>query len=427
MIFKPFRIGSRPKGPGGLYTRRQILAGSLGGLTVVGSSSFVRARDPIPDSWTLPGESFSNYGQPRSDRSSPIRWISQHPAMPGEGVSWTPLHELEGTVTSTGLHFERHHNGVPKVDPAIWELVIYKVMDSGQVNGGIALNLDDLHRLPMLSRVLFLECGGNSNTLWLPNPVQTAAGYLHGLVSGGEWTGVRLNELLSVAGRVKDETWLIATGLDSAGVSVSLPLSRLPEDTLVALYHNGEPLHSEHGFPARLIIPGWEGITQVKWLHQLLLSPKPQLGRYDTVVYSDLNSDGRFERFSHVMGVKSVVTSPSPGMHLNIKGVYEISGLAWSGNGSIRKVEISVDGVHWEEAVLQTPVLDRALTRFRLLWRWQGQRAVIQSKATDDQGNVQPTRSALLEARGQNHFYHYNAINSWQVNEDGDLSHVYRS
>lgn len=412
-----------PDAGGGLYSRRRFVQRGVAGAATLAAAGSVFAD--APDSWRQQGEAFSNYGQPLQgtlgSRQQPIRWITSNSAVTGDGVSWTPLHDLAGTITPNGLHFERHHNGVAVVDPDSWELII-----NGAVGRSLAFNLDGLHRLPMVSRIAFLECGGNSNSLWHPNAVQAPAGFLHGLVSCAEWTGVRLSTLIDAVSPTTDAKWLVADGYDSAGVTVSLPLNELPEDAMLALYQNGETLRAENGYPARLLIPGWEGVTNLKWLRSLTLTDRPAMTRYDTVSYTDLLKDGTVERFSFEMGVKSLITSPSPGHTIPGTGLHEISGLAWTGAGVITRVELSADGgKSWADAELQQPVLDRAFTRFRAAWQWDGNPAVLKSRATDERGRVQPERQALIEEKGSNVYYHYNAVLAWAVAANGSLSHVY--
>jgi sulfane dehydrogenase subunit SoxC len=310
-----------PDAGGGLYSRRRFIGGGAVGLVSLATAA--RAAADRPKSWLEPGGEFTNYGQPGPDQKNVIRWISAEPALPGNGVSWTPLHDMEGTITPNGLHFERHHNGVPQIESASWELVIH-----GLVERSLAFDLDALHRYPLQSKIAFIECGGNSNSLWYPTPVQSAAGYMHGLLSCSEWTGVPLASLLAEAGVQSDAKWLVADGLDGSGVTVSLPLEKVLDDTLVALYQNGEPLRVENGYPARLLVPGWEGVRNLKWLRSLQITDKPLMSRFDTVSYTDLLKDGTAERFSFEMEVKSFITSPSPGQTLTAPGFYEIRGLA---------------------------------------------------------------------------------------------------
>lgn len=403
----------------GIPERRAFMQQAAVAVAGLGVSTVAHPNDP--ESWKKAGSGFSNYGQAATEHNKIIRWISSNPAVPGEGVSWTPLHDLEGIITPNGLHFERHHNGVPDIDADTWSMSIH-----GKVKRSLSFDLNALYRYPFESRISFIECGGNSNSLWYPTPVQAAAGHLHGLVSCAEWTGVRLSLLLEEAGIDPDAHWLVADGLDASGVVVSLPLEKCLDDVIVALYQNGEPLRRENGYPARLLVPGWEGIVNLKWLRSLQLTDKPLLSKFDTVSYTDLHKNGIAERMTFTMGVKSVITSPSPGRDLSTPGFYEIRGLAWSGAGQIAGVEISADGgSSWTDAILQEPVLDRSLTRFRAPWHWDGSSRVLMSRARDSVGRVQPTRQSLIDSKGTNVYHHYNAILAWGVSATGGITHVY--
>ena len=415
------RLYPQPGSEDDTVRRTFLRLGALGSLGAMAAGMARASPAGEPASWLLPGRGFSNYGQPAEAERRAIRWISANPAVPGEGVSWTPLHELEGSITPNGLHFERHHNGVPLIDPDQWTLTI-----TGRCRHSLQFSLDELHRYPLRSQINFIECGGNSNVLWNPEPLQAAAGHLHGLVSGCEWTGVPLSLLLDEAGLQADAHWLIADGLDASGVTVSLPIVKCLDDVLVALYQNGEAVRPENGYPARLLVPGWEGIVNVKWLGTLTLSSEPLWSRFDTVSYTDLLKNGIADRMSFEMGVKSVITTPTAGQTLDSPGVYEVRGLAWSGAGRVRQVDVSADGGReWVPAVLQEPVQERALTRFRLPWRWDGRPSVLMSRARDDSGAVQPARKALLEDKGRNAYYNFNAVTAWGVDSDGMLHHVY--
>jgi len=411
-----------PVAGGGLLSRRSFITKTAGGSLFLPVSYAAGANfDRTPETWLKPGSEFSNYGTPPDNKEHPIRWISNHPAVPGEGVSWTPHHQLYGTITPNGLHFERHHNGVPHIDVSTWEVAVHGLADTPT-----AFSLDDLHRLPFHTRQLFIECGGNSNAMWQERPAQTAAGYIHGLMSCSEWTGVLLSDLLQRVGMDSDNTWIIADGLDSAGVTTSFPVEKAVDDALIALYQNGEPIRPEQGYPARLILPGWEGIRQIKWLRSLQISNRPLLSKYDTVSYTELMPDGTFDRFSFAMDVKSFISQPSPGIDLTQPGLYEIQGLAWSGHGKIKRVEVSADGgTSWADAHLQEPVLDHSLVRFRIPWRWSGAPASLLSRATDSQGNIQPDRKSVIASKGSNSYYHYNGDTVWSVEESGRIQHAY--
>ena len=407
----------------GLLDRRLFLSGALkfsaiGGLVAAGG-----ARADVPfESWMRePGAAFSNYGIPSPHEKAVVRWVSATAGAPTNGVSWSPLHELDGIFTPSGLHFERHHNGVPQIDPAQHRLVI-----NGEVERPLEFTLDALLRYPRVSRLCVIECGGNSNAGWQQKPIQTAAGYFHGLVSCSEWTGVPLRLVLAEAGLASTANWIIAEGADAFGMTISLPLAKAQDDCLLALFQNGERLRPEQGYPLRLLVPGWEGVVNVKWLRTLTLSDRPVMARNETSRYTELQPDGSARMFTHVMDVKSLLTKPSAGMRLDGPGFYELSGLAWSGRGCVTRVEVSADGgASWAEAALNEPVLPQCFTRFRVPWAWDGKPCVLQSRATDETGAVQPTRAALLETRGRHGYFHYHAIVSWQVDADGALTHTY--
>ncbi len=379
------------------------------------------ALDAIQPGMRQPGKGFSNYGQPSSHESHVIRWISANSAVEGNGVSWSPLQDLEGIITPNGLHYERHHNGVPQIDPAQHRLLIH-----GMVKKALSFSVDDLKRYPMESRLCFVECGGNSNAAWRSNPVQTPVGYMHGLASCSEWTGIPLAVLLEEAGVEPAGKWLVCQAADAISMSVSIPLEKAYDDAILALYQNGERIRPENGYPMRLIMPGWEGVTNVKWIRRIRITDKPVMSRNETARYTELLPSGKARQFSFVMDAKSLITSPYIGYQLDKPGLYQITGLAWSGRGRIKKVEVSADaGKSWAEAELQSPVLPKCFTRFRIPWQWQGETATLQSRATDETGYVQPDRKTLIDERGRNGYFHFNAIVSWQVSDQGYVSHVY--
>jgi len=406
----------------GLLQRRSFLQRSVGAASTVAMLAPVLAQATSREPWmNQPGLPFSNYGTPSSHEQT-VRWISNTQASPANGLSWTPIHELEGTITPSGLHFERHHNGVPAIDPGSHKLLIH-----GVVGRALTFTIDALHRYPLESRVCFIECGGNSNACWREEPIQTPAGYFHGMVSNSEWTGVPLAILLDEAGVKRDAgLWSIAEGADAFAMNISLPVEKLYDDAILALYQNGEAVRPENGYPLRLVVPGWEGVLNVKWLRRLHIASQPAMSRNETAKYTELQSDGSSRQFTFVMQAKSVITSPSATMRLKQNGIYPISGIAWSGVGKVARVEVSADGgKSWLDAELQAPVLAQAITRFRVPFDWQGQRAILQSRVTDDSGYQQPTRQALIDERGRQGYFHYNAINSWQIDEEGFVTHVY--
>ena len=409
--------------------RRQFLKRSLGAAGAVAAVAAVpvRAADPIgkdfPAWSTTPGTPMRSYGQPSKFEEKVLRTVtpSYGPISPGTGTSRTPLQTLNGTITPNGLHFERHHNGVPEIDPAQHKLLIH-----GMVKKPLVFTVANLLRYPMVSRTCFVECAGNSSANTLPKPAQANCAAIHGLLSGSEWTGVSLSLLLDEAGVEPGAKWFLAEGADSAAMSRSVLLEKAYDDAIIALYQNGERIRPEQGYPLRLLVPGYQGNMNVKWLRRLELAASPMHTKDETSKYSLLLRDGTARQFDFQLGVKSLITQPSGTLNVPGKGLHEISGLAWSGAGRIVKVEVSSDGgANWREAVLQGPVLSKALTRFRLPWEWSGAPAMLQSRATDEKGHVQPTRAAWSAIYSPANRYHNNMIQTWAVAADGSVSNVY--
>jgi sulfane dehydrogenase subunit SoxC len=288
----------------------------------------------------------------------------------------------------------------------------------------LLFTMEDLVRFPSQSHIYFLECSGNSSRDWR-SAVSRNVQQTHGLLSCCEWTGVPLATLLDEAGLAPQAKWILAEGVDASGHSRSVPLAKCLEDTLVVYAQNGEMLRPEQGYPVRLIVPGWEGNISVKWLRRLKVGDAPFMTRQETSRYTDLMPDGTAREFSFVMEAKSAITYPSGEHRLKGPGFHEISGLAWTGNGRIARVDVSTDGGNtWRRAALQEPVIPRALTRFRFPWQWDGRQAVLQSRAMDETGYAQPTRAQIVALRGFNSRYHYNAIQSWGVSAKGEVTHV---
>lgn len=416
-----------PVAGGGLLHRRSLLTGSaaLAGAAAVGipTGGAAAAALDVPPWMTTPGAPFRSYGMPSAHEVEVQRGVLQPygDLAPGAGVSMTPLHQLNGTITPNGLHFERHHNGVPDIDPAQHKLLLH-----GLVSRNLTFEVNDLLRYPMTSRICFIECSGNSFFNAFAEPQQMPCGMIHGLVSCSEWTGVSLAALLDEAGVDPAGAWLLAEGADAAGMSRSVPMAKAMDDAIIALYQNGERIRPEQGYPMRLLLPGFEGNMSVKWLRRLKVTDGPTHTKDETSKYTDLMPDGTARQFTYSMGVKSTITHPSFGMTMTGPGFYEISGLAWSGAGSIAKVEVSADGgASWAEAALQDPVLPMSLTRFRLAWDYAGGPALLQSRATDDQGRTQTARAEWAAQYGPGQIYHYNAIQSWQIAESGEISNVF--
>ncbi len=410
-----------------IFLERALLTGAVGAASTAGAGTGVSVAwaEPlaVPRWMKEPGAHFTGYGQPSRFEAKVMRTFAPaaNPATLGIGTARMPVHLLTGMITPNGLHFDRSHSGTPDIDPDQHRLLIH-----GLVKRPLVFTMEALARYPMESRIAFIECGGNSGALNAPQAQPLNAQAIHGLVSCAEWTGVRLATLLDEAGVEPSAKWVIAEGADAAAMSRSVPLAKCMDDALICLYQNGERVRPANGYPLRLLLPGFEGNMNVKWLRRLKLADAPAMSKDETSKYTILLKDGKAWQFVFPMEVKSIITHPSPGLTLKGQGFYEISGLAWSGNGRIRQVEISADGgASWAPAALQQPVLPKALTRFRAAWRWNGGPAVLQSRATDDTGMVQPTRAAFAAERGLRGNYHYNAIASWRIDEKGEAANVY--
>ncbi|HEY2908100.1 MAG TPA: sulfite dehydrogenase, partial [Vicinamibacterales bacterium] len=345
---------------------------------------------PLPSEPRALGAGISPYGS-RSRFEKATRFF-RPTTIPEEASSRTPLQDTYGIITPSSLHFERHHGGVPEIDPAAHTLTIHGLVDRPTV-----FTVAELKRMPSLSRIVFLECSGNSASEWHgagESDVQRA----HGLTSCSEWTGVRLATLLKECGAQASGTWILAEGADACKLARSVPMAKAMDDALVVYAQNGEPLRPEQGYPLRLLLPGFEGNTNVKWLRRLKVMNQPAMTRWETSKYTDLMPDGTARQFTLDMDAKSVITRPSGGMSLDGAGVYELTGLAWSGRGAIARVDVTTDGgFTWVKTDLQQPVLPRAHTRFRWTWKWDGTEALLASRATDDTGYEQPALPTLVD------------------------------
>ncbi len=369
-----------------------------------------------------PGRSFSPYGVPSPYEDTVTRLPSANAAVAGNGASWSPLHQLEGSVTPNGLHYERHHNGVPQIDPARHSVLIH-----GLVERSSFFTMEALMRYPRRSQTCFIECGGNSNASWNRHPSPAPVGYTHGLVSCSNWAGVPLSVLLAEVGVKKNARWLIAEGADAFAMNISIPLEKAMDDAMLALFQNGERLRPENGYPVRLLLPGWEGVLCVKWVRRLEISDQPAMTRNETSKYTELLPSGKARLFTFEMAAKSLMTAPVSGQSIPGPGLFQITGLAWSGAGRVRRVEVSADGGKtWAPALLDPPILPKAFTRFRIPWRWDGKPAFLKSRVIDETGYRQPERDALIKQRGRHGYFHYNAIMTLAVEDDGYVQHVYR-
>jgi sulfane dehydrogenase subunit SoxC len=340
--------------------------------------------------------------------------------------SWTmtPLEAGSGIITPSGLHFERSHGGTAVIDPAKHSLYVH-----GMVREPKKFSMRDIRRFPSMSRIMFLECSGNGLTEW-SKPTMPTVQFTHGLTSTSEWTGVPLATILDEAGVRPGAKWLLAEGGDAAAMTRSIPLAKARKDCFLAYAQNGEAMRPEQGYPLRLMVPGYEGNINIKWLRRIEVSDAPFMTREETSKYTDLLPSGKAMQFSLEMEAKSVITSPSGAMTLDGPGFHEITGLAWSGRGTIRRVDVSADGGRtWRQAALQEPVLPICHTRFRLPWNWDGGDAILQSRCVDSTGYVQPTLGQLIAVRGLNgplgSIYHLNAIQSWHVATDGKVTNVH--
>ena len=420
---------------GGLLHRRLFLKTGTVLLSSLAASSLV-ARQAIsaetdghqtqaPQWSKIPGAPLSQYGAPSPFEKDVTRAVIKPygDMAPGTGVALTPLQHLRGTITPNGLHFERSHNGVPQIDPEKHRFYIH-----GLVKKPLEFTMDQLSRYPMVSQICFIECTGNSffNSNLFPKAMQVPVGHLHGLISAAEWTGIRLSTLLDEAGADVNAKWLIAEGIDAASMGRSIPMEKALDDVIVALYQNGERIRPEQGYPMRLVLPGFEGNMSVKWLHRIKVQNQPAFTKDESSKYSDLRPDGKADLFTYTMGAKSTITSPATGLKMQGPGVYEITGLAWSGHGAVKRVEVSADGGNsWAEAHLEEPVRSRSLTRFKSLWNWDGQPQTLLSRAFDEKGNTQMLRSKWSASYAPGHLYHCNAIQAFKINPDGSIENVY--
>ncbi len=339
----------------------------------------------------------------------------------GSSVAFTPLQGLFGIITPSGLHFERHHQGWHDVDPSKHRLMI-----NGMVKTNAVFTMDDIMRLPSVSRIHFIECGANTGMEWGNVAVPTVQ-YSHGMLSCSEFTGVPLKDILDMCGAdYKKGRFVLAEGADGSSMTRTIPMEMIESgEVLVAYGMNGEMLRPENGYPLRLVVPGVQGVSWVKWLRRIEVGDKPWGAKDEAVHYIDLMPDGLHRQYTSVQECKSVITTPSGGQLLLDKGFYNVSGMAWSGRGKITRVDVSTDGgINWRQARLETPVLSKAVTRFNIDWVWDGKPAILQSRAVDETGYVQPSYGQLRAARGTKSIYHNNAIQSWKVVESGEVSNV---
>lgn len=410
-------------------SRRLFLAQSLAvsGSAALGSAALAgESIDNLPPNvpqWMKReghALTWQDYTLPSKFEKHVVRSVTNQ-RMPGSGSMRTPLQHLRGMMTPNGVVFERSHAGVPEINPAEHRLMIH-----GLVKRPMLFTMDDLVRFPSVSRIYFLECSGNTSVQWR-KPVAKKIQLTHGLLSCCEWTGVLLSTVLQEVGLEPGAKWVLAEGADAAAMTRSIPIDKCLEDTMLVYGQNGEMLRPQQGYPLRLFLPGFEGNMSVKWLRRLKVGTAPFMTREETSMYTDVMPDGTARQFTYMMEAKSVITYPCVDHRLSSgRGFYEISGLAWTGMGRVKRVDVSTDGGRsWAEAQLQEPVLHRAVTRFRFPWNWDGKEATIQSRVVDETGYVQPTQAQLIAQRGLNSRYHNNAIQSWRILASGEVINVH--
>ncbi len=408
----------RPADPG----RRRLLAAGIaaGASAIAGRAAAAPPEVADASRYLGPGVDAAPYGQPSPHEAHVIRrsvpWLT---ASPESSVNFTPLHELEGIITPNGLCFERHHAGVADIAPGDHRLMLH-----GLVERPLVFTMEDIRRFPRINRIHFLECAANGGMEWRGAQLNGCQ-YTHGMVHCVQYTGVALRTILEEAGLRGTAKWIMAEGADASGMNRSIPLEKALDDCMVAFAMNGEALRPEQGYPLRLVVPGWEGNMWVKWLRRLKVGDMPWMAREETSKYTDLMADGTARKFTFVMDAKSVVTSPSPQAPLKHKGRNVLTGLAWSGRGTVTRVDVSLDGGrNWRAARIDGPQLPKALTRFYADLDWNGEELLIQSRAIDDTGYIQPTKNELRAVRGTSPIYHNNGIQTWLVQAGGEVENV---
>lgn len=420
---KSTRRGFLARGGTGAVAAAAVLGGvrpAAAQPALAGESSAAANAQNLPPhaaEWTrsLGDPTAKAYGMPSKFEKTAVRSLYPGLKEPMSAYSTTPLQELDGIITPNGLHYERHHAGVPQIDPDQHRLMIH-----GLTERDMLFTMDEIRQFPSESKIYFLECSGNPS--FLP-PYGKTAGEVVGLISCAQWTGVPLRTLLKHAGMKESAKWVVAEGADGAAMMRSIPIEKCLDDVLVAYSQNGERLRPEQGYPVRLFVPGFEGNMSIKWLRRLHVTDKPGHTREETAKYTDLMADGRSRQFSFMMECKSIITSPSGTHKLTRKGTHEMRGIAWSGRGKVAHVDVSVDGGrNWKEAKLDGPVLSKALTSFRAPFGWNGEELMRMSRATDETGYVQPMLSQLIDARGKVSFYHNNAVQPWKVSTTGEVT-----
>ena len=418
-------IAEQAPASGARLTRRAlvrtagVMAGAAMGAPVLRALAQTTSTDvppaivAPPDATKIPGQASGTLGA-----RSPFETPALAPVGVTSGASFSPLQDLAGSITPSDLHFQRHHNGIAIIDPAKYSLTIH-----GLVDRPMRFTLDELRRLPAVSRVHFIDCSGNGRSAYrAPKPDMTPQ-MIDGLTSNSEWTGVLVSTLLREAGIGRAARWVLAEGGDAAVLSRSIPMAKMLDDALVAFAQNGEPVRVANGYPARLIVPGFEGNMNIKWLRRLKLVDQPNMSRDETAKYTDPLPDGTSRQFSFELDAKSIITSPAYPERLSGAGWWPVRGIAWTGRGRIARVDVSTDGGRsWTDAALMGPVTPQAHTRFEHMWKWDGRATTLMSRAVDETGAEQPTLAEFTRVRGAGTDYHFNAIRTWKVAGDGAVT-----
>lgn len=408
-------------------SRRNFLKGSIAAGGALAATPALAARDPAileVQPWANQlgeGVDVAPYGMPSKYeahvRRRDVPWLTADPV---SSVNFTPLHELDGVITPNGLCFERHHGGTADIDPAK-----YRLMINGLVEKELVFTLQDLKRFPRQNRAYFLECAANSGMEWRGAQLNGCQ-FTHGMIHNVIYTGVSLKTILEQAGVKTNGKWILPEGADAAAMTRSIPIEKALDDCLVAFAMNGEALRPEQGYPVRLVVPGWEGNMWVKWLRRIEVGDMPWHHREETSKYTDLMANGKARRFTWEMDAKSVITNPSPQAPITHgNGHTIITGVAWSGRGTIKEVHVTTDGGrNWRQARIDGPSWDKSMHRFYYEFDWDGSPLLLQSRAVDSTGYVQPTKNELRAVRGENSIYHNNGIQTWHINEKGEAENV---
>lgn len=402
-------------GSGPRIGRRRLLAGAA--AAVAGAPLAARAEETAltPRPLGEPVGAHGGYGVP-SKFETARRLVEASNPNPLTSWSYTPLADLVGNLTPSGLHYVRDHAGTPTIDPRQHVFYVH-----GMVTRPMRFTMTDLKRMPRVTRRHFIECSGNTMSEW-KKPTATTVQKSHGLLSTSEWTGVAFSTVARMTGIADTAKWVLAEGADACLMARSIPIDKMLDDAVLAFGQNGEALRPEQGFPLRLLLPGYEGNTNIKWLSRIYVSDAPFMTREETSKYTDLKANGIADQFNFIMEAKSVITSPSGGMRLAEHGPCDITGLAWSGRAPIRSVDVSLDGgTTWHAAAFDEAPLSKCTVRFRLPWRFEGTPARLVSRCTDETGYRQPRHDELVALYGVNFVYHYNGLQSWDVASNGEV------